>query len=37
LARVTNLRVQYGATIELANGAIFTPELLPVEFDRREP
>jgi cytochrome P450 len=37
LARVTNLRVQDGATIELANGAIFTPELLPVEFDRREP
>jgi cytochrome P450 len=37
LARVTNLRVQDGATIELANGAIYTPELLPVEFDRREP
>jgi cytochrome P450 len=37
LARVTNLRIQDGATIELANGAIFTPELLPVEFDRREP
>jgi cytochrome P450 len=35
LARVTNLRIQDGVTIELANGAIYTPELLPVEFDRR--
>ncbi len=37
LARVTNLRIPGGVTIELANGAICTPELLPVEFDRREP
>lgn len=36
LARVTNLRIQDGVTIELANGAIYTPELVPVEFDRRE-
>jgi cytochrome P450 len=36
LARVTNLRVPDGVTIELSNGAILTPELLPLEFDRRE-
>jgi cytochrome P450 len=34
LSRVTNLRLADGAEITLANGAILTPELLPVEFDR---
>jgi len=36
LARVTNLRIPDGVTIELSNGAILTPELLPLKFDRRE-
>jgi cytochrome P450 len=36
LASVTNLRIPDGVTIELSNGAILTPELLPMEFDRRE-
>jgi cytochrome P450 len=36
LAQVTNLRIPDGVEVELAKGVIFTPELLPVEFDRRE-
>ena len=35
LSRVTNLRVTDGTEIALANGAILTPELLPIEFDQR--
>jgi cytochrome P450 len=36
LSRVTNLRIAGGVAVELSNGVIFTPELLPIEFDRRE-
>jgi cytochrome P450 len=35
LSRATNLRVPDGIQVELSNGVIYTPELLPLEFDRR--
>lgn len=36
LSRVTNLRIPEGVEITVANGAILTPDLLPIEFDLRE-
>jgi cytochrome P450 len=37
LSRITNVRIPDGVDVKIANGAILTPEHLPIEFDLREP